>query len=93
MAKRRAETMGERLQRLRLAAGFSQSQLAGKSGVPIGTLRNWEQDRREPLLGTAARVAQALAVSLDVLAGLSVEAPPPPAEPAGEKRKGRKKGE
>jgi transcriptional regulator with XRE-family HTH domain len=85
--------MGERLQRLRLAAGLSQSQLAGKSGVPIGTLRNWEQDRREPLLGTAVRVAQALAVSLDVLTGLSVEAPPPPPEPSGEKRSRRKKGE
>jgi transcriptional regulator with XRE-family HTH domain len=84
--------MGQRLQRLRLAAGLSQSQLAGKSGVPIGTLRNWEQDRRVPLLDTAARVAQALGVTLDLLAGLGPEPEPPPAaEPSGEKRKGRKK--
>jgi transcriptional regulator with XRE-family HTH domain len=76
---------------LRLAAGLSQSKLAGKSGVPIGTLRNWEQDRRVPLLDTAARVAQALGVTLDLLAGLGPEPEPPPAEPSGEKSKGRKK--
>jgi transcriptional regulator with XRE-family HTH domain len=76
--------MGERLQRLRLAAGFSQSQLARKAGVPVATLKNWEQDRRGPRLETAVLVAQALGISLDVLAGLSAEAPPPPAEPSGE---------
>ena len=84
--------MGERLQRLRLAANLSQAELARRAKVPIGTLRNWEQDRRVPLLDTAVRVAQALGVSLDVLAGLGPE-PAPPAEPSGEKRKGRKKGE
>jgi len=91
MARQRAETMGERFQRLRLAAGLSQSQLARKAGVPVGTLKNWEQGKREPLLGAAAKVAVAMGVSLDVLAGLGPE--PPPAEPPGEKRKGRKRGE
>jgi transcriptional regulator with XRE-family HTH domain len=61
--------MGKRLQNARLAAGMSQSRLAEEAGVPIGTLRNWEQDRRVPLLDTAARVAKALGMSLDELAG------------------------
>jgi transcriptional regulator with XRE-family HTH domain len=69
MAKKPGETMGKRLKRLREAAGLSQSQLAAAAGVPLGTLRNWEYDRREPLLGAAARLASALGVTLDELAG------------------------
>jgi transcriptional regulator with XRE-family HTH domain len=38
--------------------------------VPIGSLRNWEHGRRTPLLDAAARIAQALGVTLDELAGL-----------------------
>jgi transcriptional regulator with XRE-family HTH domain len=75
----KAETAGQRLQRLRQAAGLSQSQLATAADVPIGTLRNWEQDRRAPLLDTAARVSQAIGVSLDELAGTAgPERPPKP---------------
>lgn len=62
--------MGERLQRLRLAANLSQAELAKRAKVPIGTLRNWEQDRRVPRLDTAALVARALGVTIDELAGL-----------------------
>jgi transcriptional regulator with XRE-family HTH domain len=69
MAAKREENMGERLQRLRQEKGLSQSQLADAAGIPIGSLRNWERGRREPLLGTAARLADALGVSLDELAG------------------------
>jgi transcriptional regulator with XRE-family HTH domain len=71
------ETAGERLKRLRREAGLSQSQLARAAGVPIGTLRNWEQNRRVPLLDTAARVARAIGVSLDELAGQPEAASPP----------------
>jgi transcriptional regulator with XRE-family HTH domain len=63
--------MGEHIQRARQAAGLSQPQLAKAAGVPLGTLRNWEQGRRVPLLDTAARVAAALGCTLDELAGLS----------------------
>lgn len=70
MAKRKgAETMGERLKRLRTAKGFSQPQLAEAAGVSVSAVRNWEQDRRLPLLAIAIRVADALEVSLDELAG------------------------
>jgi transcriptional regulator with XRE-family HTH domain len=81
--------MGERLQRLRKAAGMSQSQLARAAAVPLGSLKNWEQDRRVPLLDTAARVASALRVSLDELAG---RAAPPPAPPPAPKKRGKDKG-
>jgi transcriptional regulator with XRE-family HTH domain len=64
------ETLGRRLQRLRHAVGLSQSQAASVAGLSIGTLRNWERDRREPLLGAVARLAQALGCTLDELAGL-----------------------
>jgi transcriptional regulator with XRE-family HTH domain len=76
------ETMGQRLQRLRKAVGLSQSQLAKAAGVPVGTLRNWEQDIRSPLLNTAGRVARALGVSLDDLIEESGQERPQPARRA-----------
>jgi transcriptional regulator with XRE-family HTH domain len=62
--------MGQRLQRLRQAAGMSQQKLAEAASVSVFTLRNWEQDRRGVPLEVAARIAVALDVSLDELAGL-----------------------
>jgi transcriptional regulator with XRE-family HTH domain len=76
MGRKREETMGERLKRIREERGFSQTELAVAAGIPVGSLRSWERNRREPLLGSAARLAQALGVSIDVLAGV---APMPPA--------------
>ena len=61
--------------RVRRVLGIGQRELSEASGVPIGTLRNWEQGRRMPRLDTAAAVARALGVSLDVLAGLVDEVP------------------
>jgi transcriptional regulator with XRE-family HTH domain len=69
--------MGMRLQQLRRKAGLSQSQLARAADVPIGSLRNWEHGRRTPLLDAAARLAQALSVSLDELAGTEQSEPSP----------------
>jgi transcriptional regulator with XRE-family HTH domain len=68
---RTAETTGKRLQRLRQGAGLSQSQLADAAGVPVGTIRSIEYDRRGPLLETAVKLAGALGVSLDELAGVT----------------------
>jgi transcriptional regulator with XRE-family HTH domain len=69
--------MGCRLQSLRHEKGFSQSELATAAAVPLGSLKNWEQGRRLPQFDAAFRLARALGVSLDTLAG-DVFAPPPP---------------
>ncbi len=73
---KRKESMGEKLQRLRDAAGLSQAALARAVGVPVTTLRNWEQDRRMPRLDTAAVLARELGVSLDQLAAGLTDAGP-----------------
>lgn len=71
------ETFGVRLQRLRNAAKLSQSEAAALAGVPVGTLRCWEQDRRMLLFLPAARaLARALGVSLDELAADAVPGSP-----------------
>jgi transcriptional regulator with XRE-family HTH domain len=61
--------MGQRLARLRRERGLSQAALAEAAKVPVGTLRGWEYGRRTPLLDAACRVADALRISLDELAG------------------------
>jgi transcriptional regulator with XRE-family HTH domain len=67
--------MANRLKRLRQARGLSQARLAELAGVPVATLRSWEYAKRTPLLDAAARVAVALGVSLDELAGVPAEGP------------------
>ena len=67
--------MGNRLKNLREERGMSQRKLAAMADVPVGTLRYWEYGLRTPLLYTALRVAVALGVSLDELAGR--DDPPP----------------
>ena len=62
------ETIGQKLQRLRLAAGLTQSQLAEAAGVPLSSLQGWEVDRREPGLRAAACLAAALGITADELA-------------------------
>jgi transcriptional regulator with XRE-family HTH domain len=63
------ETMGQRVQRFRQEAGLSQSELAAKAGVPVPTLRNWEQERSIPRVDFAAKVAKALGRPLDEIVG------------------------
>jgi DNA-binding XRE family transcriptional regulator len=62
------ETLGQRIKRLRERAGLSQAGAAAAAGVPVATLRNWEYDRRVPLLTAAAELAEALGVELGELA-------------------------
>ncbi len=61
--------MGQRLQRIRQEMGMSQSQLARATRLPLSSLKNWEQDRRGLSLDAAGKLADALGVSLDELAG------------------------
>jgi transcriptional regulator with XRE-family HTH domain len=83
---------GGRLKELRERKGLSQPQLAAAAELPLTTLRNWEQGRREPLASAIVRLAMALDVSADLLLGL---APMPPTDeveaPASTRHKGTRK--
>ena len=59
--------MKTRLQRARIAAGLSQSQLSRMTGVPVGTIRDYEQNGS--IGGARASTAKILA---DVL-GVTIE--------------------
>jgi transcriptional regulator with XRE-family HTH domain len=82
-------TFGERLKAHREAAGLSQPQLAERSGVPVGTIRDYEQGRREPLLGAAAKLARALKKQLEDFLDDAGQAEAVPAKKT-RKRKGEK---
>jgi hypothetical protein len=53
----------------------------------IDTLRGYEYDRREPLVGTVAKMVAVIGVSLDELAGLGKDPARKPAK--GKKAKGK----
>jgi transcriptional regulator with XRE-family HTH domain len=83
MARRRKPTdwevhMGERLKRLREAAGLSQVKLAKAAGVSPRALQNWEYGKRTFDFEAAVKLSQALGCTLDELAGI---------EPKGKGRK------
>jgi transcriptional regulator with XRE-family HTH domain len=70
------ESFGQRLKRLRRIAGLSQARLAEAAGLPAGTVRGYEYDRRQPFLAAAVKLAAALGVSLGELAGVEVKPTP-----------------
>jgi transcriptional regulator with XRE-family HTH domain len=72
--------MSVRLKQLREAAGMTQAELAAAAGVPLRTYQTWEQGVRTPLFDAVAKVAEALDVSLDDLAGIGH---PPRRKPKG----------
>jgi transcriptional regulator with XRE-family HTH domain len=61
--------MAKRFKQLREAAGFTQASLAEAAGVSIRSYQQWEQGKRTPLFDAAVRIADALDISLDDLAG------------------------
>jgi transcriptional regulator with XRE-family HTH domain len=63
-----ASTFGKNLQAARTELGWTQERLAAASGVPLGTIRDYEDGNCEPLLSTAWKLSIALGVSLDALA-------------------------
>jgi transcriptional regulator with XRE-family HTH domain len=72
--------MGTRLKQLREAAGLSQVRLAELAEVTPRTLQNWEYGVRTFNFEDAAKLADALGVTLDELAGRG-----PPAKKKGGK--------
>ena len=57
---------GENLKRVREEKGWTQQKLADESGVPVSTLRGYEQGQRSPTWEAVVSIAEALGVSLDV---------------------------
>ena len=56
--------IGDRIRQLRKRAGITQQKLAEEMRVPLETIRNWEQGKREP----RAAALQWIEVSLDMIA-------------------------
>jgi transcriptional regulator with XRE-family HTH domain len=85
-------TFGEKLRELREAAGLTQAALAAASKVPIGTIRDYEQVRREPLLSTAFKLAKGIGVSVEEFSVCvdwnGGQTPPPAKTRRARKRKG-----
>lgn len=61
-------SLGTTLKRRRHEFGMSQSELARATGINVRQLGRYEQDENEPSLSIAARLAQALNLTLDQLA-------------------------
>jgi transcriptional regulator with XRE-family HTH domain len=58
-------TFGEKLREIREKAEFRQEDLAESSGVPIGSLRGYEQGQREPSWSAVVKIAKALGVTCE----------------------------
>jgi DNA-binding XRE family transcriptional regulator len=62
------KTPGEKLGEARREAGLSQGDLAEKSGVPVGTIRNLEQGlRTDPHVSTALALSDALETTVEAI--------------------------
>jgi transcriptional regulator with XRE-family HTH domain len=62
--------MGERFQRLRQAAKMTQEEASERSGIPVSTIRGWEQDKRLPRIDHAMQLARCYGIGLDELTGM-----------------------
>lgn len=77
-----AATFGDRVAAARESAGLTQSELAKRLGVGVGTLRSWEDDRREPRANRLSMLAGVLNVSMMwLINGEGEGLDPPGAEP------------
>jgi transcriptional regulator with XRE-family HTH domain len=81
-------SFGEKLKEVREAAGLTQAQLAERSGIPLGTIREYEQNKREPLVSKAGKLARALGQTIEALLPNDAGATGEPAPKKGKKRKG-----
>jgi transcriptional regulator with XRE-family HTH domain len=65
------EHLGEVMRRRSRALGLTQSALAERAGVHVRQIRRYESGEQQPVLAVAARLAAALDVTLDELAGVA----------------------
>jgi transcriptional regulator with XRE-family HTH domain len=85
--------MGEQFARARKAQQLTQAELAKRAGVRLRSLQEWEQGTRIPRFDRVVQLADALAITLDELAGRTPPPGPQGAEPSGEKKGSRKRKE
>src|SRR2546430_1115515 len=92
LRKRIDPAFGRKLAEAREGKGLSQAGLAEASGVPLGTIREVEQGKREPLFGNMQKLRAALGLDLNALPPTLLEGDGPrgagPAAPPGRPRKG-----
>ena len=63
--------LGQRINELRIAMGWSQVHLAEKLNISKQTVSNWENDNIQPSIEMLVRIAKLFHVSTDYLLGLS----------------------
>ncbi len=57
------------LKEARVKAGMTQAEVAKLTGIPLGTLRRWEQGINQPDIGNIIQLADTYCVSCDELLG------------------------
>ena len=62
--------LGQRINELRIALGWSQVQLAEKLSISKQTVSNWENENIQPSIEMLIRIAKVFHVSTDYLLGL-----------------------
>lgn len=62
--------LGQRINELRIATGWSQVQLAEKLNISKQTVSNWENDNIQPSIEMLVRLSKIFHVSTDYLLGL-----------------------
>jgi len=82
---------GARLQELREVSGLSQSALAAASGVPVWTIRAYEQGRREPLWNVLFKLAEGLGVDCRAFANCDKDGTPASPTATGKPAVGKKR--
>jgi transcriptional regulator with XRE-family HTH domain len=80
-------TFAEKLKELRAAASVSQTELARLSGCSVGAIRDYEQEKRQPSLKAASRMAKALGTTCEAFADCE-DMSPEPKKPTRRKKKG-----
>jgi transcriptional regulator with XRE-family HTH domain len=66
------------------AAGLSQAELAGRAGLSLRSIQNWEQGHRRPKADALLAMSKPLKVSVETLVALVAGRAEAPAHPARE---------
>ena len=69
------ETPANAVRAVRIRSGLTQVEFARSFGVPLHTLRNWEQGKRVPT-GAAATLIRVMGVMPEVVCAIAATAPP-----------------